>query len=92
MTKDEFLKKYEELPQLTKDIIHHAFAAQNAKDSTGNWTPSVKTISRLTGIPYETLYKTFNETDHGVYYNLRWLINAGYKLPDFIVERQDMIN
>lgn len=92
MTQQEFVKKCNELPQVMKDVIHHAFKAQDAKDSTGNWTPSVKTIARLTGIPYETLYRAFNETDHNVNYNLRWLINVGYSFPDFIVERQNLIN
>ena len=91
---EHYHKLYHDLPAETKELFGTCFKLQDAYDSFGcggAYLKSMKKVSRLTGIPFEVLDKAFLGTEQRVDYNLEWLRNAGYEVPQFMFDWKEAI-
>ena len=85
-----YREQYYALPEKTKEIFISALNAQTLMGK-GYFKKILAKISELTGIAYDVLEKAFWDTPHGKDYNLNWLANAGYPVPQFMFDWKDAV-
>ena len=87
-------KLFNALPEEQKDLFGTCFKLQNAYDKCGcgnAYQRALLKISRLSGISFDELDKAFLNTEQGIDYNLNWLKNAGYNVPQFMFEWKEAV-